>query len=136
MMKQILLTAGLTTMLLIGTSCGSGNGQIMWQDVGECIGGDVTGGGAGANLSEERLWQNPSELAEVNFDLTTANKGELRITITDASGNVVFDHGLTKDSGDDTFSGTTKSGTPGQWTVKVTLKKFKGDGSFSVCPVN
>ncbi len=136
MMKQILLIAGLSAMMIIGTSCNNNKGQIMWQDVGECMGGDVTGGGSGANMSEERTWNNPSEIAEVNFDITASKKGELRVTLTDASGNVVFDHAINKDSGDDTFSGTSKSGTPGQWTIKVTLKKFKGDGSFSVCPVN
>ena len=117
-MKQILLIAGLSTMMLIGTSCSNNKGQIMWQDVGDCMGGDVTGGGTGANMSEERTWNNPSNIAEVNFDITASKNA------------------INKDSGDDSFSGTSQSGTPGEWTIKVTLKKFKGDGSFSVCPVN
>lgn len=133
------VTLGLTILgLLVLPACNrEKNAQIMFDDQGDCLGGTVTGGGlSGGTKTESRSWYNSRSTAEVNMDITSVRKGELTVELKDASGNVVFSHTLTEDAGDDTFSGLTQAGVPGTWTVTVSVRKLKGDGSFSVCPGN
>ncbi len=131
-----IVTAFCLLVPFVYTGCSSEkNAQIMWQDVGDCMGGDVTGGGLrGGTKEETRSWYNYRARAEVNMDITAAGKGTLTVILKDANGNEVFSQTLSRKSGDDTFSGVSTSGTPGTWTITVRVEKFKGDGSFSVCP--
>ncbi len=131
-----MVTAFCLLVPFVYTGCSSEkNAQIMWQDVGDCMGGDVTGGGLrGGTKEETRSWYNRRMRAEVNMDITAAGKGTLTVTLKDADGNEVFRQTLSRKSGDDSFSGVSAMGTPGTWTITVRVEKFKGDGSFSVCP--
>jgi hypothetical protein len=68
------------------------------------------------------------------MDITAAKGGSFRLVMADADGNVVSDQTLTRGVGDDSKSGVSSQGTPGDWTITITLTEFAGDGSFSINP--
>ncbi len=80
-------------------------------------------------------WENNKTTASANFDITS-NTGSVQMVITDEKGDVVLDKTLTAGSGEDSFSGLTKEGKPGIWTITITLTSFNGDGSYSIHPGN
>lgn len=94
------------------------------------IGGDFNGGGGNASNTFE--WPNNQSTAEYNADITTGATGSFNMVIKDADGVIVLDRGLTGGQEPDSFSGVTQSGTPGTWSVTISVQGFNGDGSFSI----
>ena len=94
------------------------------------IDGDVTGNGG--TTSKSYNWQNSLATADYNMDITAVKGGSFQLLIKDANGKIVLDKTLVAGQGEDTRSGVALSGTPGSWTVSVTLTDFNGDGSFSL----
>jgi hypothetical protein len=109
------------------------NGMILFDD-GDDFNGDVDGDFSGNGGSESRMfmWQNSLNTAEYNADITATAEGLFRMVVNDADENIVLDKMLNGASEPDSFSGVTSSGTPGIWTVTITLTSFDGDGSFSL----
>ncbi|MEQ8907548.1 MAG: hypothetical protein RIC95_00015 [Vicingaceae bacterium] len=92
--------------------------------------GDVTGGGGSASSTNE--WTNSQSKAELNMDITAASGGRFQIIVKDSDGTEVINETLTVGIGDDSKNICSASGTPGTWTVTVSLTDFSGDGSFSL----
>lgn len=139
--KKILLIFSLVTVI-VGCSSdddNSGNatirvnGQALFEDVGD-FNGDIDGDFTGNGGSDSRtfLWQNSLSTADYNADITATSEGQFKMTVTDANNNIVLDRSLRGDMEPDSFSGVTSSGTPGIWSVTITLASFNGDGSFSL----
>ena len=104
--------------------------NISINEVQSDLGGDVTGNGG--TVTKSYTWNNPLARAEFNMDITAAKGGSFRLVMEDADGNMILDETLIRGVGDDSKSGVTSQGTPGDWTVTVTLTDFAGDGSFSI----
>ena len=92
--------------------------------------GDVTGGGGDATSTFD--WNNTLATAELNMDITAASGGSFQITVKDADGTIVINETLTVGVGDDSRTVCSASGTPGTWTITVTVTDFSGDGSYSL----
>lgn len=92
--------------------------------------GDVTG--CGGSVTETHNWTNNQSKAELNMDITSTPGGSFQIVVTDADGIEVLNETLTVGVGDDSKTKCSASGTPGTWTVAITLTDFNGDGSFTL----
>lgn len=98
------------------------------------IGGDFTGNGG--NTSGTYTWPNNQSTADYNADITAPAPSSFNMVIQDANGNIVLDRSLLGGTEPDSFSGVTQTGTPGTWSVTITLKDFNGSGSFSISAEN
>lgn len=98
------------------------------------VDGDVVGNGG--STSKTYTWQNALDKAEYNMDITAVNGGSFQLLIKDANGQLVLDKTLVAGGIEDSKSGSTSTGTPGEWTVTVVLTNFNGDGSFSLSQGN
>ena len=109
------------------------NGTVLF-DNGDDFNGDVDGDFTGNGGSGERvfIWQNSRPTADYNADITSTSGGLFEMEVKDANGNVVLNKSLTGGTEPDSFSGVTFTGTPGLWSVTITLSSFNGDGSFSL----
>ncbi len=96
--------------------------------------GDVTG--QGGSLNKSYTWNNPLATVDYNMDITAASNGSFQLILQDADGAVVLDRTIVAGQGEDSRSGVSQAGVPGEWTVKIVLNNFKGDGSFSISPGN
>lgn len=107
-------------------------------DNGDDFNGDVNGDftGDGGSISRMFNWQNSSATADYNADITTTSNGMFRMEVMDADGTTVLNRTLTGGGDPDSFSGVTSAGTPGLWSVIITLTSFNGDGSFSLSEGN
>lgn len=101
--------------------------------VGE-VDGDVTGNGG--STSKTYTWNNSLTKAEFNMDITATNGGSFQLLVEDSEGLLVVDKTLVAGGLEDSKSGTSSTGTPGDWTVTVVLTDFNGDGSFSLSQGN
>ncbi|WP_242121260.1 hypothetical protein [Aestuariivivens sediminicola] len=109
------------------------NGTVLFDD-GDDFNGDVDGDftGTGGSTTRTFEWQNALSTADYNADITATTEGAFRMVVRDADGTIVLDASLSGAVEPDTIDGVTSSGTPGLWTVAITLSSFKGDGSFSL----
>ena len=98
------------------------------------INGDFTGNGGDHTGTYQ--WPNNLSTANYNADITASAPSSFNMIIQDADGNTVLDKSLLGGTESDSFSGVTMSGTPGTWSVTITLIDFKGDGSFSISAGN
>jgi hypothetical protein len=113
------------------------NGTVLIGNADDFFGdisGDFTGNGGSSKRTFE--WQNSLNTADYNADITATAKGVFQIEVKDAAGNVVLNRSLSGALEPDSFSGVTSSGTPGIWSVTITLTSFNGDGSFSLSEGN
>lgn len=92
--------------------------------------GDFTG--AGGSASRSFTFENSSTTAEYNMDITATPGGSAQMIIKDANGVEVTNFSLIKGQTADSKSGVTTAGTPGTWTVTISVSEFSGDGSYSV----
>lgn len=106
--------------------------SVSVNEVGGTFGGDVTGDGG--SVIKSYSWNNTLQTADVNMDITASKGGSFTLTITDPGGVEVMNETLIYGQGEDSRSGVTTSGEPGDWTVTITLVNFNGDGSFSLTP--
>ena len=109
------------------------NGNVLF-DNGDDFNGDVDGDFTGNGGSDSRtfMWQNNLSRADYNADITATAEGVFNIIVRDTDSNVVLDRTLNGASEPDSIDGVTSSGTPGIWSVTITLTNFDGDGSFSL----
>lgn len=130
-MKLLLMLAGFTGALLF-TGCSEDEpfATITTTTNASELDGDVTGDGGSA--SRTFAWNNSRTTAEYNMDITSTKGGSMNLVIKDADGTVVLDRTLQKGVGDDSASGVSNTGIPGEWEVTITLTNFNGDGSFSI----
>ena len=91
--------------------------------------GDFEGSGDTGTFSF--VWENTSEKATVNFDVSTTEGGSCQIILNDAKGNEVFNKTRPQD-GNDTFSGISEEGKKGNWLVTINLTDFNGDGTYDI----
>ena len=112
--------------------------QTVLFDNGDDFNGDVDGDFTGNGGSDARTfnWQNSLSTADYNADITATSEGIFNIVVRDADSNVVLDRTLNGASEPDSIDGVTSSGTPGVWSVTITLTNFDGDGSFSLSEGN
>jgi hypothetical protein len=103
---------------------------ILTEGIDGDIGGDFTGNGG--STSKIFNWQNDLSTADYNADITATANGVFQMIVKDSGGKIVLDRSLKGNEEPDTFSGVTSSGTPGRWTVTITITNFNGDGSFSL----
>ncbi len=94
------------------------------------IGGDFTGNGG--NGSRTITWTNNLATADYNADITATVNGIFQMVVKDANGTVVLNKTLNGGTEPDSIDGVTNAGTPGKWTVTITLTSFNGDGSYSL----
>lgn len=144
-MKTI-LTAALAVAFVAGiTSCkkyrkyddgevieNTYSGNVEVGSTGSNPGGDFTGDGDTGTYSF--VWDNSSDKAELNFDVTTS-AGSVTFVLKDAKGDVVLDQTRSA-GGEDSYSGVSEEGKAGKWLVEITLTDFNGDGSYSLTPIN
>lgn len=107
-------------------------GNVDVGSTGADPGGDFTGNGDSGTYSF--VWENSSNKASVNFDITT-NSGSVQMILNDAKGNEVLNETRSA-GGNDTFSGVSEEGKKGKWLVTIVLTDFNGDGSYSIHPGN
>lgn len=135
--KLVVLFVGLIGLMSL-SSCNKDDdapfATVSINETGSDLGGDVTGDGG--STSESYVWNNPLATANWNMDITATNGGSFQLIIEDAEGALVLDQTLTAGIGEDSADGVTASGTAGEWTIRVTLSDFNGDGSFSLSPGN
>ncbi|MGC6431249.1 MAG: hypothetical protein ACON5F_09430 [Jejuia sp.] len=141
LLRNILVVVAFTFLTFTGCSSDddnvtvqvSVNGTVLFDD-GDDFNGDVDGDFTGTGGSATRVfeWQNNLSTADYNADITATAEGSFKIVVKDADGNVVLDKSLSGAVEPDSIDGVTASGTPGIWTVTITLTSFKGDGSFSL----
>lgn len=140
----LLSTAVLSVALLV--SCGkykkydnnevvdnSFTGSILPTSTGSDPAGDFTGDGDSGTYSF--AWENTSNKASLNFDITSPT-GSVQMILNDKKGNEVLNQTLTAGSGPDSFSGVSSEGKAGMWLVTIVLTNFNGDGSYSLHPGN
>ena len=134
-----------STLLLINIGCSSDdddsaqfvhltvNGTPLFDD-GDDFFGDVNGEFSGNDGKVERtfLWQNSSNIANYDADITSSSNGFFEMEVKDADGNVVLNKTLQGDAQPDSLSGQTSSGTTGTWSITITLSSFDGNGNFSL----
>ncbi len=108
------------------------SGNVDVTSTGSDPAGDFTGEGDTGTYSF--VWDNSSDKAELNYDITT-NSGSVTFVLKDAKGDEVLNQTRSA-GGDDTFSGESSEGKAGKWLVEITLTDFNGDGSYSLLPVN
>ncbi len=107
-------------------------GNVAVTSTGSDPAGDFTGNGDSGTYSF--AWENSSNKASVNFDITT-NSGSVQMILNDAKGNEVLNE--TRSAGsNDSFSGVSEEGKKGKWLVTIVLTDFNGDGSYSIHPGN
>lgn len=109
------------------------NGTVVFDD-GDDFNGDVDGDftGNGGSGSRTFNWRNNLNRADFNADITATAGGVFNMVVRDSEDNIVLDRSLFGASEPDSIDGITSSGTPGIWTVTITLTSFNGDGSFSL----
>lgn len=88
--------------------------------------------GNGGDVSQAFSWSNSGVRAEYSMDITTGWAGRVDVTITDADQTEVASFFLNSTSPDDSLNSTSMEGTPGTWTINVTIQDFAGDGSLHV----
>jgi hypothetical protein len=108
------------------------SGNVDVTSTGSNPAGDFTGEGDTGTYSF--VWDNSSDIAELNYDITTS-AGSVTFVLKDAKGDEVLNQTRTA-GGDDTFSGRSEEGKAGKWLVEITLTDFDGDGSYSLTPIN
>jgi hypothetical protein len=133
--QRIILFFFSALLLAIGTSsCSNDDESTARITVNEGpngdIGGDFTGDGGSA--SRTISWRNDLQTADYNADITASTAGTFRMEVKDADGSSVLDRTLEGGREPDTFSGVTSAGTPGDWSVTITVSNFIGDGSYSL----
>ena len=107
-------------------------------DNGDDFNGDIDGDftGDGGSIMRTFDWQNSLNTADYNADITSTSDGMFRLEVFDADGNSVLNRTLSGGGDPDSFSGVTDSGSPGLWSVTITVTSFNGDGSFSLSEGN
>jgi hypothetical protein len=105
------------------------SGDVAVTSTGNDPAADFTGSGDSGEYSF--AWENSSETASVNFDITSPT-GTAQMIVYDKKGNEVLNQTLSGGSSEDTFAGVTTEGKKGMWKVSLILTNFDGDGSFSV----
>lgn len=91
--------------------------------------GDFEGSGDSGTFSF--VWENTSNKATVDFDVSTTQGGSCQIILNDAKGNEVFNKTRPQD-GNDSFSGISEEGKKGNWLVTINLTDFNGDGTYDI----
>ncbi|NJB87140.1 hypothetical protein GGR26_002917 [Lewinella marina] len=109
------------------------NGTVLF-DGGDDFNGDIDGDFVGSGGSATRIftWRNNLSTADYNADITASKGGTFTMVVKDSDGQTVLDRGLSAGTEPDSFSGVTRAGTPGLWTVTLELTAFNGSGSFSL----
>lgn len=92
--------------------------------------GDFTG--SGGTASKTFTFQNNSTTAEYNMDITGTLGSSAQMIIKDANGTEVANFILKRGETADSKSSVSTAGTPGTWTVTVSVTDFNGDGSYSI----
>ena len=134
-MKNLLKLSLLTFIFNEFVACSSDDSPTITASVNNTsmsignFNGDVTGNGG--SETETFTWNNAEATADYNMDITASATGSFRFVIKDVNGTTVLDKTLVGGTNPDTFSGTTNAGTPGDWTVTLTLSNFYGDVSYS-----
>ena len=91
--------------------------------------GDVSG--LGGTASKTITFTNNN--STVGWDMAIdATSGTFQLLVKDADGATVIDKTLTAGSGAQDASGTSSSGTSGEWTVTISLTSFNGTGDYSL----
>lgn len=103
-------------------------GMIELQGVNEAR-GDFEGDGDSGTFSF--VWENTSDKASVNFDVTTTEGGSCQIILNDAKGDEVFNETIPVGN-KDTHSGLSIEGKKGNWLVTINLTNFEGDGTYDI----
>lgn len=128
----VMLALALTPMLLTNCSKDESFANVIINEGNTDLGGDVIGNGGSTQKSFK--WNNPLRRVDWNMDMTARKGGSFNLRIDDSNGNNVLNQTLVAGVGDDSKSGVSRLGTPGEWTITVTLTNFNGDGSFSISP--
>lgn len=91
--------------------------------------GDFEGNGDSGTFSF--VWENTSNKATVDFDVSTSPGGTCQIILNDAKGDEVFNQ-TRPEGGNDSFSGLSEEGSKGKWLVTIKLTNLKGDGTYDI----
>lgn len=126
-MARVLLLAALAAALLLAgcTITNSTSGQGASSEGGK--GFAKAGNHGGATKTETASWQNDGSKARGQF-VVNQGSGSVTLAIKDAGGATVWTWtGTSVGQTADAF--TTSSGSPGTWTLTVTLVGFSGQYS-------
>jgi hypothetical protein len=124
-MRPLLATVALLSALALA-GCTAGQQACTSQS------GSFSCGGQLANKSgtESHTWSNPSTKAQVSWGGQAAS-GSFTLTILDAQGKQVYSRTVSG-AGQSGASGSTSTGMPGDWTVRLTYSDFTGQMGLSV----
>ena len=113
------------------------NGTLLIEDVSDFNGDiDASFTGNGGTVTRSFIWNNNLSTADYNADITASAEGSFRMIVEDADGATVLDRTIQGGAEPDSIDGVTDAGTSGIWTVTITVRNFKGDGSFSLSEGN
>ena len=129
-------------LLFIAVACNDDDSmpksQVKVNDIvfdnGDDFFGDIDGDfmSEGGSITRIFNWESSKSTAYYNADITSSADGMFKIEVFDADEKLILSKSLSGAAEPDSFSGVTSKGTPGLWTVRITLHTFMGDGSFSM----
>ena len=129
-------------LLFIAVACNDDDSmpksQVKVNDIvfdnGDDFFGDIDGDfmSEGGSITRIFNWESSKPTADYNADITSSADGMFKIEVFDADEKLILNKSLSGAAEPDSFSGVTSKGTPGLWTVRITLHTFMGDGSFSM----
>jgi len=109
------------------------NGTLLVGDQSDFNGDiDASFTSNGASVFRSFTWNNNSDTADYNADITATSQGTFRMIVKDSEGIVVLNRTINGNTEPDSISGVTSSGAAGIWTVTIEITNFTGDGSFSL----
>lgn len=131
--EQMRIAALMTLLAGSLLACGGG-GEVTFQvsSAGGSYDADLIG--TDQNGSNTTVWVNTSTQGDLSMSLGTGTTGRVRVTVKDNGGTVVFE-GTISSAGSTSLSGTTTSGTPGNWEVRIEATNLDGSASVSLSPV-
>ena len=132
--KRLTIFTAIILFMGVNTSCSDDEGPSVTITVNEGPNGDIGGDftGDGGNGSKTISWTNNDITADYNADITSTSSGRFQFVVSDADGAVVLEKSINGGTEPDTIDGVTNAGTPGTWTVTITLNSFDGNGSFTL----
>jgi hypothetical protein len=94
--------------------------------------GDISG--LGGTASGTSSFTSDNSVIDWDMTINDATSGSFRLLVQDADGTTVIDNTLIASSGNGNqdAAGTSSSGTPGIWSVSISLVSFNGTGDYSL----
>lgn len=128
----LIICLGCISLLFGNCTENKPDATITINESGEEFMAIVTGDGGIA--IESFTWFNPDSLANFEMITNSTDGGSFQVRVNDGDDVIVLDEDLSVGGEYNAHSGLISSATRGEWTVRITLLNFDGQGSFSIRP--